>query len=439
MAATLGADYPVLMNAMDRVINGEQGAGREAYEQFLPTAANRILSGALRTDPNSQFGATWMQSVAQMEAAGAIDGITGADAGEKQQFFDTLSAQVRNNMWGRVLFGLWAPASPMLPENTVTPEGLAPVDRADYGTDEAYQQALADRAAFDRQGQDADWSFHKAGLNSLKSQARKVFAELPYEEAMEWWVKNHPGELILAPGVAGTTKVGDLAGAANAPATLAAAKWMENNAELLRDYPGVAVYLMPQGNPDTENGDFSQVAYNSQLEQGIRVKKELMEFLDDVIIKRGEGIYYDTKDDYDAAIAQARRMGDEAAVDSLEAQWLQEKQLIEATNPLFAAKNASYAENEVLRQQQILDLGRLMNDPRAYQAMGDQALGIERLADAYAAYQRARDALSGARGPEAQRQRAQLADQYRATVDAVVGEFPGLSDLARGIFRIPSN
>ena len=409
IASTFGADSPVLVSAMDRVINGELGAGREWYEQMLPTFANRIINGALRTDPNSQYGQAWMQSVAQMEAAGQLDDLTGADPGRLNEFYETLSAQIKNNMVARALFGLWAPASPSLPENGVA------------GSD-----AL-----------DADWSFHQQGLESLKAEARVVLNSMSYPDAMEWWTRNHPGELIFVNG--STTKLTDQSDGASAPATMAAVNWMEDNLEFLGKYPGVGTYFIPQGTPGTPGGEFDPVAYRAQVEQGIRVKKELREYLEDVIVKRGEAIYYDTKDDYDDAIASAERAGNVAAVESLEAQWAQEKALIEGTNPLFAAKNASYAENETRRQGQLRDLARLMNDPRSLKAVGrEQAVGIERLADAYASYTTAREALKGQRGATATRARVRLRQQYDDAVRAVTDELPGLADLARGVFRLPA-
>lgn len=443
MAATMGASHPLLVASMDKVLNGDLGAGREWYESVLPTPVNRIFSGAIRSDPGSQFGSAWMQSVMQMEAAGALDHLTGADPGERQKFFDTLSAQTRNNMIARALLGFFAPAAPGLPSNAVDvaalPKALTVEDFSEFPDPEAAYRAWLDdaeaQAALGRAPTEVDWTWHKMGLDSLRDEFRSVVAQVGYADAMTWWATNHPGELIIATG--STSKVGDASGAADAPATLAAAKWMQDNQQFLREYPGVGTYFLPEGNPGTPGGQFDQRAYNAQLEDGIRQKKELGEFLDDVIVKRGESIYYDTKDDYDQARANAERAGDTATLDQLDAEWAQHKALIYATNPLLAAKNASFAENTVYRQDQLRDLLRLMNDPRSARALGGQADGVQSLLDAYRQWYVGTDAIKGNRSNTATRQREELRQAYEQGIARVTDQHPGLKDLANGVFRIP--
>jgi hypothetical protein len=443
IAAQFGADYPILVSSMDKVINGEMGANREWFEQLLPTPVARIINGAIRTDPGSRFGQAYMQAVANMEAAGALDHLNGADPGELNDFHSTLQAQIRNNMVAGALFGLFAPAAPGLPENTVggNVEDLEPIDRDNYGNDEAYEAALAERENLLRTGNagQADWAYHKQGIESLKAEARKVFAELPYEEAMEWWTRNHPGELIYAQSRAGSSsKLSDGSDGAQAPASLTAAGWMQDNMDFLRQYPGIGTYFIPAGTAGTEGGEFSDVAYRAQFELGVREKKELREFLDGVIVARGEHIYYETKDDYDEARAAAQNAGDTATLESLEAQWAQEKALIYGANPLLAAKNAGYAENVEVRAQQQAQLVSLMQDPQSYRALGQQALGVQDLMDAYGQYQRAMQQIQGERSRKAVQTRAQIKRNYEDSVATITDAYPGLADLARGLFRIPS-
>jgi hypothetical protein len=427
---------------MDRVINGELGAGREWYEQLLPVPVARILSGTVSEDPGSKFGQAFMQTVAQLEAAGVLDNLTTRDVNgvavedpaKLQEFYDTLQAQIKNNMVAYTLFGMWAPAAPGLPTNVVESDAWEMPRREDFDSEEAWLSAVK---AAERQGA-ADWSWHEQGLASLKDQARMIFSELGYEAGMEWWIKNHPGELIWAPGYTSTSKVtGDTD--ATAPPTLAGIVWIEDNAEFLRRYHGVASYFMPQGTPGTDSGEFSQVAYDAQLEQGLRERKDLREFLTDVIVKRGERIYYDTKDDYNEAIARAEAAGDTATVETLEAEWQQHKQLLYLSNPLLQAKNVTYAENETNRQQQLAQLLRIMDDPISLRAIGDgQAQGVQQLLDAYREYETARADVKGKRGSAATSRRVQLKEAYEAEIARIVDTFPGLADLARGLFRVPA-
>lgn len=437
LAGMFGADYPMLTSAMDRVINGELGAGREVWETLLPTPIMRITNGMIREDPGSSYGQAVMQTIAQMEAAGALDNLTGNDPAKVQEFYDTVKAQTRSNMFAWALFALWAPAAPGVPVGVVDPDvpKTELLSREDFDTQLEYDNWL-ERQAEKGDVDQADWVYHQLGLASLKEEARRILNELPFGEAMAWWVKHHPGEEIFVAG--STSKIGELSQGATANATLAAAIWMEQNQEFLRKFPGIGTYFLPQGEKGTDLGEFSEVAYQSQLEQGIRERKDLREFLNDVIVRRGERIYYATKADYDEAIEQAEAFGDINQVRQLEDEWSNQKQLIYALNPLLKAKNAAYAENEAYRDQQVRDLVRLMQDPRSYKAIGQQADGVQQLIDNYQQYQGQLLGVYGQRGRRATRIRAEARTAYRSRMDAIVSEFPGLEDLASGVFRFPS-
>lgn len=413
IASSTGSDHALLKSSMDRVLNGELGAGREWYEKLLPGWANRIVSGVLSDeDPASQYASAWTSAVVNLEAAGRMPAAD-ASASEIARFQDELKTQISNQMVMRSIFGFFAPAAPSVPIN----------DTTDVETGESILQP--------------DYVWEKTGLSTLKDEARTIFGSMPYEEALVWWAENHPGELVYQVGTTPRTTVGD--SEAQAPATIAAAKWMQENPELLAKYGGrggIATYFMPQG--EGAEGDFSMDAYRAQLESGIRDYKTLDQFFEDIVVQRGEALYFDTKDDADALIAEATAAGNLLEVRRLEEQWSAIKERILGTNPLLAQKFAEYATSGVARERTVAQLNALLADPQAVRAIGPQAGGVAELLFAQRQYEAARQAVYGERGYLATSKREAAKADFEAAIASVLSRFPGLGDLARGAFRVPN-
>lgn len=416
LASLTGSDHALLMSSMDRVVNGELGAGRTWFEKLMPGVVNRMLASVPDEDLGSQYGSAAASAIANMEAAGRLDELNGADPTQVARFQNDLQAQIANQMFMRAIMGFFLPAAPSLPTNDVT----------DVETGERILQP--------------DFVWEKAGLASLKDEARHIFSQLPYEEALVWWQKNHPGELVFQPsGATAQTSVGGDVPGAQAPATIAAAKWLQENPYLVENYGkkgGIATYFIPQG--DGTGGEFSMDAYRAQLEMGIREHKSLDQFFENIVIQRGENVYFDTKDDVDAAIAAATAAGDTYQVKQIEDWWSQRKELIKAANPLMAAKFAEFATSGIARDRVIGQLNQMLSDPEAIDAIGaDRAGGVAELLLAQREYEAARQAVLYERGYYATSRREEAKANFEAAIASVVARFPGLGDLARGAFRVP--
>lgn len=415
LSAMTGSDHALLKSSMDRAINGQLGAGRTWYEKILPAWASRIISGSLNTeDPASQYASAFTSALTNLEAAGRLDSLDGTDPTAIARFQSDLKAQISNQMVMRAVMGFFLPASPSVPNEDVK----------SLKTGESVLKP--------------DFAFEKAGLANLKDEARQIFGTMPYDKALVWWAQNHPGELVYQVGKVPRTKVGDTK--AQAPATITAAKWMQDNPYLIDNYGrkgGVATYFMPQGTGS--EGDFSMDAYRAQLENGIREYVPLNEFFTNIVTQRGEDLYFSTKDDVDKARAAAIASGNTAASDQIDAWWADKKQLIMATNPLLAAKFAEFATSGIAQSQTIAQLNQLLADPRAVKAIGiDQAGGVADMLLAQQNYMAQRQQVLGQRGYYATTARQAAQNDYEATVASVVQRFPGLGDLARGAFRTPN-
>jgi hypothetical protein len=409
----LGPQNSLFTSSMDQVINGQLGAGRHWWEQLFPSTINRIISNVIDTGDNSKFGQSVMSTLANMEAAGQLTDPEYQTPEGKARLLHQLQVGTHNDLFMSTLFGFFAPAAPAYDTRVDAAEGA--------------------------QGSTPDWSAHLTGLASLKDEARKVFSALPYEDAKAWWQAVHPGELVYAPtGVGARTSVG--ADAASAPATIAAAEYIENNRAFFDKYGGkggLAAYFIPQGKAGTVNGSYSDVAYRAQLELGVRDYKDLSTYFDDLVLSRGMSDYFAAKDAHDAQVAGAANSP--AIRAQLDAQWAETKDQLQKANPLLSARLASYAVNNAVGNASVARLDAMVrdDDPATVQALGRNRDGVAAMIEAQRNYKQITDELGTRRGNVANRQRTEARTAYDATLQQITAQYPGLADLARGVFRLP--
>jgi hypothetical protein len=177
------------------------------------------------------------------------------------------------------------------------------------------------------------------------------------------------------------------------------------------------------------------VAYRAQLELRIRDYKSLDEYFDDIVTSRGLQQYFAAKDEYDAKKAQAA--SSPGVTRQLDAEWAQTRANIMAANPLLPVRLAGYAADNAAEGQTIQSLYRMVNDTSASttQALGPNRAGIKAMLDAKAQFDEANASLGDRRGSTANHRRQQNKTTYDAQITQLATQFPGLADLARGVFR----
>lgn len=429
--AILGPDEALLRASLDKAVNGELGAGRSWMEKLLPSWANRIWQAfGSGDDPASPYGQAYAEALAQLEAAGKLDDPYFQTPTGRADLQHQVSIAVRNNLAWKALFGLFAPAAPQL---TIGAEGSLPHDDGHYG-----------------KGVKADWIYHEQGLTNLREEARQMMSEYGYEQARAMWTATHPGELIYFDSA--RTQVNTPG--ANAPASIVAAKYIQSNQALFDKYGGaggVAAYLIPQGRFGTTDGEFSDVAYQAQLESGIRTYKPLNDYFTDIITARGARDYYAAKDAYDRKRTAAVAAGDKGRIAQLDQQWIDEKAKINKANPLLQERFSHYAVDNAGVTNTLSQLAELAADdtPEIVAGLGANRAGIQALLDAHSAYETALARLAGRRTQQANREREGIKSRYEMRVRRIAGGpnpdtgvdnslFPELADLARGAFRLPS-
>jgi hypothetical protein len=379
---------------MDRMINGQLGAGRPWYESLLPSPVNRILEGQLKEDPASQFASSLRASFANLEAAGLTPKSDPMEnPGEWAEYLSRVQTGTKNHLFLRTIFSFFAPAAPSLGEQGVDKE--------------------------------ANWLYQKAGVHMLKDQFKYDVQNLGYQRAKELWTVNHPDELVYTVGSTNTGAEG-----AFAPATLGVARFMEDNRDFMQNYKGISTYFLPEA-----PGDYSQVAWNAQLEQGFRSYKDFNQYVNDVVIQRGEKDYFQVEDIYKPRIDQARARGFGAQAKALESERDEVKRGILSMNPLLKAKFSSWGADSVRKSSAIAELERLVQDPHKPDIPALRGAG--EMLQTYYAWQDARLPLKGERSKQATGQRTVVDSKYESAMADIIKRYPGLLDFYNGVFKNP--
>jgi hypothetical protein len=427
---TLGPDQALLRASLDKAVNGELGAGRSWYEKIIPSWASRIWQAfAPADDPGSAYAQAWGEALAQIEASGKLDDPYYQTSTGQADLRHQITVATRNNLVWKALFGIFAPAAPQL---TIGAEGSLPHDDGPYGS-----------------GVKADWIYHQQGLANLREEARMMMSKYGYEQARAMWTAQHPGELIYFDSA--RTEVNTPS--ATAPASIIAAKFLEDSPKLFAKYGGpggVAAYLIPQGRFGTKNGEFSDVAYQSQLEAGIRQYRSLNDYFTAIITSRGARDYYAAKTEYDRQHEAAIRAGNQSQADEIDQQWAAAKAKILQNNPLLPQRFSDYAADSAGKQLALEQIHELATDPdpEITKSLGRNRAGLVGLLDAYSAYQQGVAKLEGRRSRQATREKQLLKSAYESQVIRLAGGpdpdtgvddslYPELADMARGVFRLP--
>lgn len=324
----------------DEAFNGPVGAG-EILPQLMPTAVRTIYKNMFADDRNSAMASSMNSAIANLATAGLLPAPNATPA-EMQQFMRRLQDQVRNQLYVRAAFGLFAPASPSQP------------------TEETKAGAKTDFA----------WSVE--GVKGLSDEFKSILNEVKgsMPEAMAVWTTMHPDQ-VLFKEIAGTGKT-DLTGSgipearsgstvkgAYLPATDKALDWMTTHDHFIKQYASVAAYFLPTS---SANEPFSDAAYKAQIELGLRQKKTPQEFMDDIYVKHAESLFYPANTEWDQKIASAKAAGN----NDLATQLTNEKSVwskqFKALNPLFAAKIDNYPATRSVATGQLADIRKMLSD-----------------------------------------------------------------------------
>jgi hypothetical protein len=378
---------------LDKVMRGELGAGRPAWESFMPSVARRMWRALDPDERDSQAAAAGRNAILALDAAGLTPGPDATQA-EIDTYIQRVRTATQNQMVLRAIFGVFAPGTPSSPE-----------------------QSVGDANA-------ADPFYRAQGINTLTDEMRKMVNDYGYQKASVLWAALHPdklGYLETSTTTAGQNQF--------IPATAATEQWMQDHKGFLKANGAIGGYFIP-----TDPGEFSPTAWQAQLEMGLRKHKTLQEFYTDVRVSGAERTYYAAKDARDAEVAKHIAAGDEAGAKAIKANFSAWSQGFLAYNPLFAQKQATYGMRQVTAERAVAQLRTMLADPSTPAL--PELPGVQDMVDAYAAHTQFSAQLKGQRSAEATAARASEISGYEDYQKRLVQAYPGLQDLYNGVFRV---
>lgn len=392
--AGLNPDHATLWNEIDTALNGSEGAGRSAGSEVMPA----WFRGFAQTlDPDSKDSLTSSASIGALANLLAADpdgskGIVpkaGATPADIDQFLQRIKTNTRNQLYIRAAFGLFAPAAPSAPT-----EGTP--------------------------GSTSDYAFHVLGINNLSDEYKSILNMTDGDIARTntIWSTLHPDKLVYEqPATESKVQKSVL------PATAKSAAWMESNLGFMKQYSNVASYFIP-----SDTGQFSDAAYRSQLELGIRQRKTPAEFYNTARITSAEQVYYPQYDNYQAALAQT---SDPAQRASMKQQWSLWTTQFKGANPLFGEKVSNFEDARAVAGDQLRNLKEMVAKNQVPNGWGGNVSTMLNIYNSYESWKgehKGTDAYSLALKQGA-------AAKFHTAMAAVVTKNPQLGDLYSGVFR----
>jgi hypothetical protein len=389
-------EHQSLWTEIDTALNGNVGQGRGVLGELTPGAFQGYAK-LTNDDRNSMIASAMVSAIANLTAADP-DGSRGlvpkADASpaEVDRFMMRIKTQVRNQLFLRATFALFAPAPPSAPSEA---------------TD----------------GSKEDYSYSISGIRGLAAEYKQLLNEVDGDiaRANSIWVALHPDKLVYE-----QAKSQGTVSKANLPATATAMSWMENNLGFIDKYKSVAAYFIPDA-----KGDYDQTAYRAQLELGIRERKTPREFYEGARVATAEQIYYLQQDDFNAKVQAAKAAGNETLVSTYNKMWSSWKKQFLNANPLLAAKWSDFGSNRSTAEGQLADLRVMLRDHDVPSGNGYAVQVMIQQWDAYKAWVGQHDGTDNYSAAI----KKSAAQSFHNKMSQIVKANPGLKDLYSGVFR----
>lgn len=374
-----------------QITEGEIGAGRGWWSQFLPSPVYRIMASQSNDEREGQYASAARNAMLNLYAAGLTPD-AGAQPDEHDAFKQRVRTGVRNQLAARALLAAVLPGAPGNPTEET----------------EGSRTGKQEKAAFN--------------AVSLQGEFRSMVSKYGYAEALTVWTAAHPDDLAYT--VSSTEGKGGTGGYV-AP-TNEVLSWLKNNPELVSKYPSLAAFFAPDG-----PGDFSSDAWRVELELGLRQHKNLDTFYRDISVKNAETAYYNQRDKRDLFVGKAMAAGDAEEVKRLKASFSAWSGDHQKANPLLVEKWQAGNLNKTRAAQLVTEVEGLATSPLAKQFDPDG--NLPRLAAAHrklVEYQETHKGLTDAD----QADKSSVQQSYKDYVAKILGESPYLIPLYRGVY-----
>lgn len=298
----------------ERIMLGEIGENQAFWQSVLPGHVNRFLASVDRDERDSQYASAFRKAVTYLEAGGHTPSAT-ATPGELIEYQKKLRATITGILTTRFVMGFITPAAPTT-------------------------QLKSDMAEWVRDN----------GRMNFKQVFSKLIDEYsnttdPVGNAMRDWTKYFPNQVPYV------INESDPVFQARVKTSNAAANWVKDNQDLVKEFPEGAAFLMPQA------GTFTWDAYEFLKDNGYRENKLVGDYLKEVFVARDKQFYYSEQDRYEAELAKARTDRERQRINEVWRTWSAEYR---ATRPLLQQDFAQAAVNAPKREAAYEDLKKLV-------------------------------------------------------------------------------
>lgn len=300
----------------ERITLGEIGEGQSFFQAALPGHVNRLLSALDRDERDSQYASAFRKAVTYLEAGGHTPSAT-ASPGELLEYQKRLKSTIGGILATRFVLGFFSPASP-----TITLKS----DMADWVRDN-------ERVNF------------KQVFSKLIEQYQDT--NNPVGNAMADWVKYFPDQVPYV------INESDPVFQARFKTSNAAANWVDDNKDLIKQHPEGAAFLIPQ------SGTFTWESYEFLKDNGYRETKLVGDFLKESFAAKSKQWYYTQRDKYEAALEGAVTDYDRKRINESWKSWSDE---FKKTRPLLQEEFANSAANNIKRMAAYDDLKKMLKD-----------------------------------------------------------------------------
>lgn len=396
------------LTKLDSFVNGPVGAG-ETFQQLVPTALRHYFQNVSADDRNSALASAMNGAIANLAAAGLVPP-PDASPSELQDFRGRLQTQVHNQLIVRFIFGLFAPAAPSIPT-----EGTS--------------------------GSHADYAWSVDGVKQLNDEYKTILNEVGGDvaRANAVFTAMHPDQLVYDSSgnvslykptssayETGRSKM--LASGSYVPATDKALSWMTQNQDFIHTYSSVAAYFVPN---ESTKDPFSDAAYQTQLELGLRQRKTPAEFMADIYVKHAESQFYPTVAEYDRRIAAAKASGDTATAASLTQSKSAWEAQFKALNPAMGHKLDDYGAARATASDQLADLRTMLSKGAVPDGQANKLQQLVSTWDNYESFIRTQPGSTDA----ARLARSNALNAFNEWAQHALAS-TGLADVYNGVFRV---
>ena len=332
---------------------GKYAVDRSFVSSFLPAHVNRALEVMSTDERDSQYASAWRKAVTYLEAAGyglkttedELGNVIPPSIQEQEEYRQRVKNTVLSILGTRFVLGFILPASPSV-------------------------QLKADMATWIKDNGNAN--FKQAWNNLLDKYPGD------YDAAMAKWVELFPNQIPFTVPESEKKTVAIIKYAEES------GLWAEQNADLLKQYPQGAAFLIPH------KSGFSWDAYKTMKDMGLKYNKRVDDFLKEVQTAADLQQYYSKKNEYEVKLEESFTDVERSIARQEFQDWAK---VFKAGRPLVQEELAEGGKKAVERIKAINDLRNMLNDPKV-KVRGPLQKQLKEMLDLYDSYKADKELFS---------------------------------------------